>query len=179
MLAWHVITLASIPSAAARVVTASPRRPRGEVGLTTARHGSRPQRHPKPPPDRVPAALPKGAARRALQQVAEETIVSTTDCANVRAASSFRARLDLYYLYRLECHTNNNSSNSSSSIDCSALLYGNSSDAFAGAMSCIDRAIATSIVKVLNQCDDALQQPEYAVQMSPDDQIATSQSGTQ
>jgi len=80
---------------------------------------------------------------RSLQEITAE-IISTADCNNVRVAT-YNARLDLYFFYLLE--------------------YEERMEADLDLLS-INRAIATEITKILNECDD-WGRPKYALSLNP------------
>ena len=101
------------------------------------------------PPRGVDMSLWGGAwhKRRALVGT-----ITTTECPSVRTSDSFRARLDLMYLYQVE-YTTDLFDSSSSSTNEEPDLPG------------IERAVAMALASALDQCD-AQGRPAYAIQIS-------------
>ena len=74
--------------------------------------------------------------------------ITTTECSNIRTIASFQARLDMFYLYKIE-YENNHNGNGDTEPD----LPG------------IERALATALATALDRCDDQ-KRPAYAIQLS-------------
>ncbi|KAL7559416.1 hypothetical protein ACA910_009977 [Epithemia clementina (nom. ined.)] len=123
--------------------------------------------------DDAVAATPEGVTEGGVEvesppQIASSqralvVTITTTQCPSIRSSDSFRARLDLLYLYQIEyttttTTTNNTAKNTTDMDDGSSINL-------LPDLSGIDRAVATALASTLNQCDSQ-QRPAYAIQIS-------------